>query len=62
MKAIQTIKTSSCLEVFPLNNANSFLLQDNAIVCLRLKSCKEKLVFHDLSYVLKHKQDTFFLF
>ena len=35
-----------------------FLLQDNAIL-LHLESLKEKLVFRDLSYVLKQKQDIF---
>ena len=29
------------LNVIPLNNADNFLLQDNAIVFLRLKSLKE---------------------
>ena len=38
-----------------------FLLQDNAITFLRLKSLKKYLVFHDLSYVLKHKQEIYFL-
>ena len=37
----------------------TFLLQDNAIISLRLKSLNKKLVFHGLSYVLKH--DIFFL-
>ena len=36
-----------------------FLLQDNAIVFLYLKSLKNELVFNDLNYVLKHKQDIF---
>ena len=45
----------------PLNNADSFLLQDN-VIFLRLESLKEELVFHDLSYVLKQKEDIFFLF
>ena len=39
-----------------------FLLQDNAVVFLRLKSFKEQLVFHDLIYVLKHKHYIFFSF
>ena len=47
--------------VIPLNNADSFLLQDNAIF-LRLESLKEELVFHDLSYVLKQKEDIFLPF
>ena len=38
-----------------------FLLKENAIL-LRLESLKEKSVFHDLSYVLKHMKDIFFLF
>ena len=37
------------------------LLQNNAVF-LRLKPLKEWLVSHDLSYVLKHKQDIFFSF
>ena len=36
-----------------------FLLQDNTIL-LYLGSLKEKLVSHNLSYILKHKQDIFF--
>ena len=38
-----------------------FLLQDNVIILFILKQLKVYLVSHDLSYVLKHKQDTFFL-
>ena len=38
-----------------------FILQDNVIL-LHLESLKEELVFDDLSYVLKHMQDIFFLF
>ena len=49
------------MEVIPLINADSFLVQDNAIF-LHLKSLKEYLVFHDINYVLKHKQNIFFLF
>ena len=47
--------------VIPLNNADSFLLQDNAIF-LRLESLKKELVFHDLSYGLKQREDIFFVF
>ena len=39
----------------------TFLLQDN-VIFLHLKSLKEELVFNNLSYVLKHKKDIFFLF
>ena len=60
MKTIQTIKITSMLSllIMPMN----FLLQDNTIVFLPLKSWKEQLVFHGFSYVLKHKKDTFFPF
>ena len=43
------------LKLFLLIMPIIFLLQDNAIVLFRLKSLYEWLVFHDLSYVLKHK-------
>ena len=45
---------------YNVNNADNFVLQYNGIF-LRLESLKEKLVFHDFSYVLKHMQDIFFL-
>ena len=38
-----------CLDVILVNNAGSFLAQDNVILS-NLQSLKEKLVFHDLSY------------
>ena len=40
MKAIQAIKIAMSLEVIPLRNADSFLLQDNAIF-LHLESLKK---------------------
>ena len=60
MNAIKIIKTNMVFRC-PLNSADNFLLENNVIL-LYLESLKEKLVFHDLSYVLKHKQDIFFLF
>ena len=46
-----------------LNNADNFLLHNNAMVdFLSLESLKEKFPFHDLSYVFKHKHDIFFSF
>ena len=63
MKTIQTIKiTIICFMLFLLIMLKNFLLQENAIVLLHLEALKEELVFHDLSYVLKHEQDIFFLF
>ena len=41
IKVIQTKKSLRCLEVIPLNNAASFWLQNNDIVCLRVKSLRE---------------------
>ena len=46
------------LDVIPLNNVDSFFLQDNAT--LRLESLQKQLYFHDLNYVFKHWQDIFF--
>ena len=40
----------------------AIFLQTKLRVCLRLKSLKEQLVFHGLSYILKHKEDIFFSF
>ena len=54
-------KSPWCLEVISLNDADSFLLEDNTIF-LHLELLKEQLVFHNLSYALKHKQDIFFSF
>ena len=62
-RQFKTIKILLFFYVVRLNYAdNFFLLQDNGIAFLRLKSLKEWLVLHGLSYVLKHKQDIFFSF
>ena len=60
MNTIQTIKTPLCFEVIPCNNADNVLLQDNAILLfLHSESLIESFVFHDLSYILKHKLEPF---
>ena len=61
MKTIQTIKITIFFDVIFLIMLIVFLLQGNAIL-LHLESLKEWLVFHDFSYVLKYKQDTYFSF
>ena len=43
------------------NNADSFLLQDNAIF-FPFEIIKKSLAFHNLRYILKFKQDTIFSF
>ena len=57
-KEWRPFKQWKCLEVISLNNGDSFFYS----IFLHLKSLKEQLVFHDLNYILKHKQDTLFLF
>ena len=49
------------MKLFLLKILTAFILQDNAML-LRLELLNEQLVFHDLSYVLKHRQDMFFFF
>ena len=49
------------MEVIPFNNADSFWLKDNAIFH-HLELLKKWIILHNLSYVLKHKQDIFFSF
>ena len=61
MKTIQTIKITIFFDVIFLIMLIVFLLQGNAIL-LHLESLKEWLVFHDFSYVLKYKPDTYFSF
>ena len=48
MKTIQTIKSPLFFEIIPRNNADSFFLQDKAIL-LRFKSLKQWFVFDDLT-------------
>ena len=50
-----------CLDVIPCNKTDTFLRQDDDML-LHLESSKEKLAFDNLSYVLKSKQNIFFIF
>ena len=50
-----------CLDVILVNNADSFLAQDNVILSY-LQSLKEKLVFHNLSYFETKAGYAFYLF
>ena len=52
-------KSPWCLDFISIDNADSFLMEDNVIV-FHLGSLNEQLVFYDLSYVLKHKQNMSF--
>ena len=45
MKTIQAIKITVMFRRFPVNNADSFLPENNAIVSLRLESLQEQLFF-----------------
>ena len=49
------------MDVIPCNNTDTFLRQDDDML-LHLESLKEKLACDNLSYVLKSKQNIFFLF
>ena len=60
MKTIQASKVTIILAVILLNKGDNFLLQYN-LIFFKLKSLKEQLVFHALSYVLKRRQDIFVL-
>ena len=50
------------MDVIPLNNVDSFFKFQDHTIFLRLESLTKKLVFHNLSYILKHRQDTYFLY
>ena len=47
--------------LFLLIMPTTFLFLNNAIL-RDLESLKEKIIFHDLSYILKHNLDIFFIF
>ena len=45
-----------CFDAIPFTNAD--ILLEHKVILIHLESLKKELVFHDLSYALKHKQDS----